>query len=188
MIISPGATSQSITIQIVDDSGLAVTGLVANTFPSVYYQRVAEAAVSISLSDLALITSTYSSGGVKETNGGYYRLDIPDAAFVTASKVRITGEASGKHLLYPPITCAYVGVNTVQVGGTIAADAILTAGDIDGYNIEETLKLCLAVLAGKVSGSKTGTIVIRAVDDSKPRVTATADSNGNRTATTLDAT
>lgn len=64
---------------------------------------------------------------------------------------------------------------------------ILASGDIDGYSLEQTLKLCLAALSGKVSGGGTTEIIIRAADDSKARITATVDSNGNRSAVTLDA-
>lgn len=67
------------------------------------------------------------------------------------------------------------------------AAAILAAGDVDGYSVEETLKLCLAALAGKLSGAATATVTIRAADDSKARITATVDANGNRSAVTLDA-
>ncbi len=67
-------------------------------------------------------------------------------------------------------------------------DAIFSGGDVDGYTLEETLKLCMAALAGKLSGAATTTITIRAADDSKGRIVATVDSNGNRTAVTLDAT
>lgn len=70
--------------------------------------------------------------------------------------------------------------------GAIAA-AVLAAGDVDGFTLEETLKLCLAVLAAKVSGSGTGEVVFRAADDSKARVTVTLDLAGNRTNVTLDA-
>lgn len=65
---------------------------------------------------------------------------------------------------------------------------ILASGDVDGYTIEQTLKLILAANAGKVSGAATTTIAIRAADDSKARITATVDSSGNRSALTLDAT
>lgn len=67
------------------------------------------------------------------------------------------------------------------------AAAILAAGDVDGYTLEQTLKLCLAALAGKLSGAAGTTVTIRAADDSKTRITATVDSNGNRSAVTLDA-
>lgn len=69
---------------------------------------------------------------------------------------------------------------------TIAA-AVLAAGDVDGYTVEETLKLCLAALVGKLSGAATPTVAIRAADDSKDRITATVDADGNRSAVTLDA-
>jgi hypothetical protein len=110
MIYATGSTSNSVTVQIVDDSGLAVTGLVAATFPAVKYSLAgANASVSVSLSDLAAITTAWTSGGVKEREGGYYRLDLPDAAFASAGSVRVEGEASGKHLLCPELQIGGVG-------------------------------------------------------------------------------
>jgi len=38
------------------------------------------------------------------------------------------------------------------VDTTAIANAVLAAGDIDGYSLEESLKICAAILAGKVSG------------------------------------
>ena len=73
-----------------------------------------------------------------------------------------------------------------DIDGTVAA--ILASGDVDGYSIEEALKICLASLAGKASGMATTTAVIRAADDSKTRITATVDADGNRSAVTLDGT
>lgn len=65
---------------------------------------------------------------------------------------------------------------------------ILASGDVDGYSIEQTLKLLLAEAAGKLSGAATTTNTFRAADDSTARITATVDEDGNRTAITLDAT
>lgn len=62
----------------------------------------------------------------------------------------------------------------------------LADGDIDGYTLEEAMKICLAALAGKVSGAGTTSITIRSADDSADRIVATVDSNGNRSAVTLD--
>jgi hypothetical protein len=59
--------------------------------------------------------------------------------------------------------------------------------DVDGYSLEEAMKLILAALAGKISGAPTGPILIRAADDSKVRVTASVTTAGNRTSVTLDA-
>jgi len=66
-------------------------------------------------------------------------------------------------------------------------DAILddTIGD-STITMRQALRVLLAGMAGKLSGAATATIVIRNVADSKDRITATVDSNGNRSAITLD--
>jgi hypothetical protein len=48
------------------------------------------------------------------------------------------------------------------------------------------LRLFLSVLAGKSAGGGGATITMRDNADSKDRITATVDANGNRTAMTLD--
>lgn len=90
---------------------------------------------------------------------------------------------------------------TVEVNGTIGGVAwtsyhipvkivrrTLADGDIDGYTLEETLKLCLSALAGKVSGAGTGTVTFRSADDTANRIVASVDDDGNRTSITLDET
>ncbi len=63
----------------------------------------------------------------------------------------------------------------------------LIPGDMDGLSLAEMLTLMGASLLGKLSGAATTTVVIRAADDSKDRITATVDADGNRTAVVLDA-
>jgi len=88
---------------------------------------------------------------------------------------------------------------TVEINGSIGGVAwssyhvpikilrrTLADGDIDGYNLEETLKLCLSALAGKVSGAGTTSITIRSADDSADRIVATVDTDGNRSSITLN--
>lgn len=69
----------------------------------------------------------------------------------------------------------------------IKAKTDLIPGTIDGKTFAELVTLMAAVLLGKASGLETTTAIYRAVNDSKPRVTATVDADGNRTAVTLDA-
>jgi hypothetical protein len=66
----------------------------------------------------------------------------------------------------------------------------LAAGVETGITMREALRIAMAVLAGKSSGwpAGGGSELFRAADDSKVRVTATVDADGNRTAVTLDAT
>ena len=113
MNISPGAQSVSLIVDIVDDSGLPVTGLVAATFPPVYIVRAGEAVpTAVTLSDLAAQDSAYSGGGVKELVGGSYRFDAPNSAFATANpEVKIKGEATDKRLIHPSIKVAYEAVD-----------------------------------------------------------------------------
>lgn len=116
--------------------------------------------------------------------------DRGDAAWITA-----TGFATSAALTTLSTAVADLPTNAelataLDVLPTAAenATAVLAAGDVDGYSLEETLKLCLAALAGKLSGAATTSIVIRAADDSKNRITATVDADGNRSAVTLDET
>lgn len=73
---------------------------------------------------------------------------------------------------------------------TNVAQSILDAinGVEDGLTVREALRLISAALAGKVSGAGGTTVTIRDVADSKDRIVATVDSNGNRTAITTDLT
>lgn len=69
----------------------------------------------------------------------------------------------------------------------IKAKTDLIPGSQDGKTFAETILLMACVLLGKSSGMATATNIFRALNDSKDRVTATTDENGNRTAITLDA-
>ncbi len=70
------------------------------------------------------------------------------------------------------------------------ADALLdrTAGVETGVTPRQGLRAMIAALAGKLSGATGTTIHIRDTNDTKDRVVATVDSDGNRTAVTLDLT
>ena len=72
MPIFSAGSNPTITVQIVNDSGIAVTGLAYTGWPATSYQiEGANASVSITLSALAAITTAYTSGGVCEIGGGY---------------------------------------------------------------------------------------------------------------------
>jgi len=70
------------------------------------------------------------------------------------------------------------------------ADALLDrANGIEtSYTPRQALRLILSALVGKLSGAATTTVAIRDIGDSKDRITATVDADGNRTAVTPDAT
>lgn len=98
MTLQPGQSQVSVEVDVVEDSGLPVSALVAATFPPVYYSTGgASDNIAIALIDLAAITDPWTPGGVIEKTGGGYRLDLPAQAIVAGLTLR--GEASGKHLI-----------------------------------------------------------------------------------------
>ncbi len=70
------------------------------------------------------------------------------------------------------------------------ADALLdrAAGIETGVTPRQALRGILAAAIGKLSGAATTTVVIRDANDTKDRITATVDADGNRTAVTKDLT
>ncbi len=124
-----GQTNISLDVQIVDDTGLPVTGLVAATFPTVKRSSGTGADATITLSDLTALTDAHSDGGVKERGEGVYRLDLPDLADGTH---KIRGEATDKRLICEDIqigiatTLPSIPANWITAAG-IAADAITAA-------------------------------------------------------------
>lgn len=91
-----------------------------------------------------------------------------------------------------PASPAAVGSAMVLTTGerNSVADALLDrTGAIEtGLTVRQTLRLSAAADAGKTSGMATTTAVVRDLADTKDRISATVDSNGNRTAVTRDLT
>lgn len=68
------------------------------------------------------------------------------------------------------------------------ADALLDrANGIEAsWTLRQALRIMLAAAAGKLSGAATTSVAIRDVGDTKNRISATVDADGNRSAVTLD--
>ena len=86
-------------------------------------------------------------------------------------------------------------VNATHFAGTAYATALAAEVDavwdevVDGTTTaRQSVRLQNSALAGKASGLATTTAVYRDLADTKDRITATVDANGNRTAVTRDAT
>lgn len=103
----------------------------------------------------------------------------------TQAKADVNAEADTALTDYDPPTKAELDAGFAALNDISTAD-VLASGDVDGYSIEETLKLTLAALAGKLSGAATTTVTIRSADDTQNRITATVDGDGNRSALTLN--
>jgi hypothetical protein len=85
-----------------------------------------------------------------------------------------------------------VGAFTVRINYQQPVQAITVPGLIldefveTSYTMKQAIRLMLAAMSGKLSGAPAGPILIRDVNDTKDRITATVDANGNRTAVTTD--
>jgi hypothetical protein len=129
--------------------------------------------------------SVWASGTRTLTAGTNIQLPSNGLANVTAWTVNITGSLSG---------------NVGGIAGTITTlDALntavpttlldLAAGVETGLTLRQAMRLLAAAAAGELSGAATTTITIRnAVADSKDRIVATVDADGNRSAITVDLT
>lgn len=83
---------------------------------------------------------------------------------------------------------SYIGSGTITVSGTDGTtseeDSQLSNGAVvDGKTIVDSLKYTAAGAAGNLSGAGTGTEVVKGLDGSTTRLTATVDVDGNRTIT-----
>lgn len=113
------------------------------------------------------------------TGYGFTGCTIPTVTAVTT----VNGLANGT------ITAAAVATGAFDADA-LAADAVDEILDevVEGtLTLRQAIRLFLSALAGKSSGGGTATITFRDNADSKARITATVDADGNRTAVTLDA-
>lgn len=76
----------------------------------------------------------------------------------------------------------------VELEASTFSTYLLDEEDVEtGLSLRKALRLIAAATAGKVSGASGTTVTIRsAVADDRDRITATVDSNGNRTSITYD--
>jgi hypothetical protein len=173
-----------------------VEGGLTRTYPATSYV-VEETAYRFSSSDRSNLAAIFNR---MPASGTLARpTDIVSGSALDSSSLNTLAIDYSNYQLNANLTGIIVGSPLGAVEGPSGVGAYVrgplgvtltsfAAGDIDGFTLEETLKLCLAALAGKLSGAATATVVIRAADDSKPRITATVDGSGNRSAIVLDAT
>ena len=102
---------------------------------------------------------------------------------LTTELARIDADVSSR-----AATGAAMTLTTGERDAVAAALLDLANGVETGITTRQALRATLAALAGKVSGMDTNAPVFRAGDDSKDRITATTDANGNRSAVTLNLT
>lgn len=122
-IVTKGSTDRSVTFRAVDASGAPVTDLVYDSAGiDMWYRREGAAKTSITEASLSALTDSHTDGGILHIDDGYYRLDLPDAAFAS-------------------------GANSVDFGGS-ATDVVIIGGRVRliGINLEDAVRGGLTAL------------------------------------------
>ena len=107
-----------------------------------------------------------------QTGDAYARLGAPAGASVSADIADLPTNSE--------LGTALSGLNDITVADIIAG---ISEGSLD---LQEMLRIIVAAVAGKASGGGTATIKFRDLADTKDRITATVDVNGNRSVVTVD--
>jgi len=137
IIRKAGTTDVSVVIRIVDSGdGTPETGVTSATSGiDLEYRREGAAVVDITEADLSALTDAHSDGGMLHISGGYYRLDLPDAA------------------------CA-AGVTGVWVGGTITGMVVIGEYiQLVAYDPFDTVRLGLTALPAAAADAAGGLII-----------------------------
>lgn len=141
-----------------------------------------EAQASVSGSIIAALQAAASLSGQGDATGAMAAIGHALAALTGSASLDMTIRATGT-------LGASIEVGATQaLTASMVADEILDAQMVEtGLSVRDTLKLCVAALAGKISGASGTTVTIRnAVGDDANRIVATVDASGNRTAITYD--
>lgn len=168
--------------------------------------RALEAAItgaaSLDVTGQLIVSAAADIAGVATVTGNVI------AALLAAADLNASGNITGAMVAIGSAAASLAGsataTVTIRASGSLAADievgavGVLTAPGIaselldeqlveTGLTVRDTLRLCVAALAGKIAGSGSSTITINnALVDNKTRITATVDGSGNRTALTYD--
>lgn len=139
MQIKIGSQDVSIPIKIIDSTtGAAETGVTSATAGlDLKYLRQGETVVSLTEDDLAAIDSAHADGKMFEIGNGNYRLDPPDAAFLTgADWVLFFGTATGMTMVevlvelvaYDPQDATDLGLTNLDA--TVSSRSSHTAANV----------------------------------------------------------
>ena len=125
--------------------------------------------------------------GFWATGSDYICVLVPDETVDGKTVVSILGSFSIENRNNSVV----VATNNDKTGYRLSAtgvDDVLDEAVEGSRTLRQILRGYSSALLGKISGGGSSTETFRDIDDSKDRITATVDSDGNRTAITLDLT
>lgn len=165
------------------NSKVATGGISAASFGAGAIDATAIAADAIGASEIAANAITSSEVADDSIDAGAIAADAIGASEIATSAIgaaEIAADAIGAS-----------EIATDAIGAAeLAADAVDEILDevVEGaLTLRNAIRLVLSFAAGKASGGGTSTVTFRDTTDAKNRIVMTTDSDGNRTAVTLDA-
>lgn len=122
-LITKGSTDRSVLLRIIDSTdGTPETGVVFNTSGiDLWYRREGAVKTSVTEATLSALTDAHADGGFLHVGDGYYRLDLPDAAFATgANYVDVGGTVTGMVVIGGRVKLINVSLEDAVRGGMTA--------------------------------------------------------------------
>lgn len=192
-----GSSGESLTL-----SGLAVTDIEVYKGTSMT-QRASDAGFTLLDTDGIDIDGTTGLHGFSidtgdNTDSGFYAAGSFYTVVVSAVTINsqtVSFVAATFRIVAAEATAGVPVANATHFAGTAYSTALAAEVDavwdevVEGTTTaRQSVRLANATLGGKASGLGTTTAVYRDIGDSKDRVTATVDADGNRTAVTRDLT
>jgi hypothetical protein len=137
-------------------------------------------------SGLTLIAKVFNKAGTQQ--GSDVAMTESSTGFYTGN-FALGSISDGDYIVKFQTTTDFYGsgILSVKDGAEVVPSTFDPLSDVIEGTLthNEMMKLQTAALTGKVSGSPGGPIVIKGVDGSTTRISATVDEDGNRTAVTL---
>jgi hypothetical protein len=164
-------------------------------------QSAVEAAITAAASSLATASALSTVSGLVDdletrltaTRAGYLD-NLSAGAVATQASVHTIDDYLDTEIAAIKAQTDLIPASPAAVGSAMTLsnagiDAIFDRADgvETGYTLRQALRIMAAALAGELSGAATTTITIRNITDTKARITAVVDADGNRTAVSLDA-
>ena len=133
---------------------------------------------TVDVYDMSGTTKIINAAEYTEIGGGGYKLDWSSGTTAYS--------ATSDYFIVSDGGATLSGAERYKYGSN---EADISNNGLEGSTTyEQAMRLMLSALAGKSTGGGTATLTFRDQADSKPRITATVDTDGNRDAMTLDGT
>lgn len=183
VILMPGKLTDVVDANLTQIGGVAQSATDLKDFADAGYDPSTNKVQGVVLVD----TVTTLTGHTAQTGDSFARLGAPAGASVSADVAAVKGDTAA--------TLADTGTDGVVVAAASKTGYQLSATGVDDIldevyegttTLRQFLRLAASALWGKLSGGATTTIAIRDEADTKDRITATVDADGNRSTVTLD--